>query len=91
MTVQGSDEFRGDIVTDYFQQFLHHAPDSNGLTLYKNLLGSGSTEQDVIADILGSPEYFQNVPEPTLIALLPLALIALRRRPLQPPILTVAR
>jgi hypothetical protein len=80
MAVQGGDEWRTDIVTDYYQQFLHHAPDSFGLTFYKGVLSGGGTEQDVIAALLGSEEYFQNVPEPAAISLLALGLIVLRRR-----------
>ena len=83
MAVQGSDEWRTDIVNEYYQQFLHRPADPTGLKTYKSFLSTGGTEQEVIASLLGSVEYFQNVPEPAALALLlamfPPALMRRRR------------
>lgn len=78
--VQATDEFRTDIVTGYYQQFLHRAPDNFGLNFYTGLLSGGGTEQEVIAGLIGSDEYFQNVPEPAAISALALTFFTLRRR-----------
>ena len=80
LAVQGGDEWRTDIVTDYYQQFLHHAPDSFGLNFNTSLLANSGTEQQVIANLIGSEEYFQNVPEPAALSLLCLLPFAFTRR-----------
>ena|SRR5438552_3650587 len=79
LSVQSSDEWRGDIVTSYYQQFLHRAPDATGLAAFKSLLSTG-TEQDVIANLIGSQEYFNNVPEPAGISILCLLSLWTMRR-----------
>src|SRR5205823_607456 len=50
--IQNTDEFRTDIVTTYYQQFLHHAPDSFGLNFNTSLLANSGTEQQVIANLI---------------------------------------
>jgi hypothetical protein len=70
LSVQGSDEWRGDIVEQYYQQFLRRPADPVGLSTFKNFLNTGGTEQQVIAALLGSDEYFANVPEPATVLLL---------------------
>jgi hypothetical protein len=46
-------------VQGLYQKYLHRSPDSDGLNGFIQSRGSGATEEDVIAAILGSDEYFQ--------------------------------
>jgi hypothetical protein len=63
--LQASQEGRRVIVEGYYQQFLRRPADDAGLNGFSELLGRGTTEQQVIAAIVGSAEYFNRVPEPS--------------------------
>jgi hypothetical protein len=56
-----SDEYRSLLITGYYQRFLHRAPDNLGLTTLLNFLRAGGRDQDVIAGLVGSAEYFSRV------------------------------
>jgi len=62
-----SPEYKDHVVTTIYEVFLHRAPDSLGMQAWANVLGQpgnpgthagGHDELDVVADIIGSPEYF---------------------------------
>jgi acyl dehydratase len=48
------------LVQSDFQQWLHRPADAAGLQSFQQTLAHGATEADVIAALLGSPEYFQH-------------------------------
>jgi hypothetical protein len=51
-------EFQAGLIHGYYQQFLHRDADTAGLNLFTTLLDDGATEEQVIADIVGSAEYY---------------------------------
>jgi hypothetical protein len=53
-----SAEYAQDLVTGWFQQYLHRTPDSGGLTAFSTALENGATEDSVRAAILGSTEFY---------------------------------
>jgi hypothetical protein len=53
-------EYDQNIVQGYFQSFLHRQADSGGLTSFAAGLQQGGLDQDVIAAILSSQEYYQH-------------------------------
>jgi hypothetical protein len=53
-----SAEFRNDLVQGFYGRFLHRASDSAGQTVFTDALVRGVREQDVLAAIVGSAEYF---------------------------------
>jgi cyclophilin family peptidyl-prolyl cis-trans isomerase len=55
-----SDEGRTHEIEDLYQTYLNRPADSVGLNLSLSFLKMGGTLQDVRAEIMGSPEYFQN-------------------------------
>lgn len=55
-----SQEYRTDLVQGYYVQFLNRAADPVGLAQFVTALLAGATDQDVIATIVGSQEYFIN-------------------------------
>jgi uncharacterized protein DUF4214 len=48
-------------VQQLYQQYLHRAPDANGLAFFANVLDTGHNPDLVIANLLASPEYFANL------------------------------
>ncbi|HEV3082071.1 MAG TPA: DUF4214 domain-containing protein [Gemmataceae bacterium] len=56
--VFGSQEYLQDLVQSYYLTYLKRPPDSGGLAAFVAVMQQGTTDQQVIADILGSPEYF---------------------------------
>src|SRR5262249_14427410 len=46
-------------VTAYYRQFLRRDPEPGGLATFTNALQVGATNEEVLAAIVGSPEYFQ--------------------------------
>src|SRR5262249_50661604 len=47
-----------DYVAGLYTQFLHRTADEAGLTSWVNALKAGTTDAQVLAGIVGSPEYF---------------------------------
>ncbi len=74
--VDTSSEYYQDLVSGYYLQFLRHNADPLGRNAFASLLSSGTTDEQVIAQFVGSDEYFNNlpypapVPEPSAILLL---------------------
>ena len=52
-------EYDQRLVQDLFLEFLHRQPDSTARAQYVNLLQSGARDEQVIADLVGSQEYYQ--------------------------------
>jgi len=59
--VFGSHEYRNDLVGGWYQQFLDRPADGGGLTTFTDQLASGATDQQVIAKLIASQEYFQRI------------------------------
>jgi hypothetical protein len=62
LAVLASLEARQDLVRSLYQQFLHRSPSAAELQAAVGLLSNGGTDEDVIASLVGSAEYLQNVP-----------------------------
>jgi hypothetical protein len=56
--IAGSPEYRNDLVTSYYRDFLGRSPDQPALAHWDALLGSGEADQGVLAAILGSKEFY---------------------------------
>jgi len=56
--VFGSQEYQQDLVESYYQTYLARQPDSAGLAAFVTAMQHCTTHQQIIADILGSAEYF---------------------------------
>jgi hypothetical protein len=56
-----SNESRTNSVTFFYQYFLNRAADSSGLSTWVSALNSGATDEQVIAGIVGSPEFYSDV------------------------------
>jgi hypothetical protein len=48
-------------VAGYYQAYLGRAADSLGLNYFAGILGQGGRDEDVLAGILGSDEYFRRL------------------------------
>ncbi len=57
--VFGSLEYEQDLVQGYFESFLQRQADSSGLAAFASVLQQGELDQEVIASILSSQEYYQ--------------------------------
>jgi hypothetical protein len=57
-----SDEARARFVSGAYEQFLGRSPSPSELQAFVQALQSGATDEDVIADVVGSNEYLANVP-----------------------------
>jgi hypothetical protein len=55
-----SSEYRGDVVASYFQTYLRRAAAGSEITTFVNAMGTGMTEEALIATLVGSGEYFNN-------------------------------
>jgi hypothetical protein len=53
-----SDEYRQDLIQSFYQRFLHRPADSAGLAAWVAGLRNGMRDEDAIAQIVGSAEYF---------------------------------
>ena len=62
LDVLTSVEARQDLIGSLYEQLLHRPVDAAGLQMFSALLASGGTDEDVMAAIVGSDEYFGNVP-----------------------------
>ena len=60
LTFLTSTEANQDLVQSYYQKFLHRSADASGLSTFVQARANGATEEDVMAAILASDEYFQN-------------------------------
>jgi Domain of unknown function (DUF4214)/PEP-CTERM motif len=58
LTVLDSTEYRTDLVSDYYQSYLARTPGQTEVSGFLMLLGSGGTDQQEQANVLGSAEYF---------------------------------
>jgi streptogramin lyase len=56
--VIGSDEFRQDLVQSFYQRFLRRQGETAGLQGWTGVLRAGARDEQVIAEIVGSSEYF---------------------------------
>jgi hypothetical protein len=54
-----SQEYRTDLIEADYMTFLLRSADSGGLTAWLNALNAGATDQEVLAQIFGSPEGYQ--------------------------------
>jgi autotransporter-associated beta strand protein len=59
--VFGSVEFRQRLVGNLYLSFLHRSADAAGLQIFAEALRLGIRQQDVLASIIGSDEYFAQV------------------------------
>jgi autotransporter-associated beta strand protein len=59
--ILGSPEYQQDLVTNYYNAYLHRSPDPSGLAAWSNALAHGTTDETVIANIIGSDEYYNNL------------------------------
>jgi hypothetical protein len=57
--ILGSLESNGREVRGYYNQFLGREPDAFGFNIFVNQLATGTTNEQVIASIVGSEEFFQ--------------------------------
>lgn len=57
-TVLGSNEYLAKLVGGYYLRFLRRAADAAGLASWTTFLHSGGTDEQVIASLLSSPEYY---------------------------------
>lgn len=51
----------GGPVQGYYENYLHRKADANGLAYFLAVLENGRTQEQVLADLLGSDEYFSRV------------------------------
>jgi hypothetical protein len=56
-----STEYRQHLVQDYYRRFLRRQADPSGLTNYTNQLAGGAYDEDVLSQLVGSTEYYNNV------------------------------
>lgn len=84
--ILGTLEYDSDLVKSYYLQFLRRPADSTGLNFFANALNGGTlTDEQVIASLIGTDEYFNlaqtpgpaQTPEPRTAVLLGLGLAAL--------------
>jgi hypothetical protein len=59
--VFGSEEYQRDLVQGYYEQALHRTADDSGLAGWVSLLRSGSRDEQVLAGIEGSDEFFTHL------------------------------
>jgi hypothetical protein len=55
-----STEYRSNLIESYFQRFLRRPASSSEINYWVGLLASGSTDEQVIAHLLASNEYYVN-------------------------------
>jgi hypothetical protein len=56
-----SDEYKMVVVDNLYATYLGRAPDPIGLAGWTNDLKQGASDQEVLAGIIGSNEYFQHI------------------------------
>jgi hypothetical protein len=57
----GSNEFRQDLVSGYYQRFLRRPADAAGLAGFVSALAHGDSDEATIARMVGSMEYLSRV------------------------------
>jgi hypothetical protein len=60
LDIEGSFEFRTDLVAKMYHALLKRQPDPGGLNAWVQFLGNGGTEDQLALAFLDSPEYFQD-------------------------------
>jgi hypothetical protein len=60
LAIEGSTEYRMNVVERLYNQFLHRTADATGLGLAVQYLNTGGTAEQLAAVIAGSPEYLQS-------------------------------
>jgi len=58
--IMSSSEYLTDLVSGYYESYLGRAPDSGGLATFMGQLSSGATDEQVIAAIVGSQEFYND-------------------------------
>ncbi len=53
-------EYQTVVVEQLYQRYLRRPADATGLQTWVNFLDAGGTDEEVAANLIGSPEYFQN-------------------------------
>jgi hypothetical protein len=56
--ILASTEYRTDLVSSYYRAYLGHAADPAGIAFYLPQLAAGATDEDVVAGIVGSNDFF---------------------------------
>jgi hypothetical protein len=82
--IEGSLEYRQDVVDALYVQFLHRHADPGGLSGFANALGSGSTIEAVEATLIGSAEYYANRGGSTINGFLSALYLDVLNRPIDP-------
>ncbi|HVA45760.1 MAG TPA: DUF4214 domain-containing protein [Pirellulales bacterium] len=60
MTLTHSDEYYDDVISRAYQHFLGRSPDSSGLQYWDLQMRAGLTDEQLEAQFIGSPEYYQH-------------------------------
>ncbi|HQU42287.1 MAG TPA: DUF4214 domain-containing protein, partial [Pirellulales bacterium] len=60
MTLTHSDEYYDDVISRAYQHFLGRSPDSSGLQYWDMQMRAGLTDEQLEAQFIGSPEYYQH-------------------------------
>jgi hypothetical protein len=60
MDILTSVEYRGDLIASWYQELLNRPVDPQGLALNQSLFASGATDEQLIAGLMGSAEYYAN-------------------------------
>jgi hypothetical protein len=56
-TVLRSEEYVKNLIGNFYLSFLHKSADATGMSAFLTAVGHGAADEDVIAQVLGSPEY----------------------------------
>jgi cyclophilin family peptidyl-prolyl cis-trans isomerase len=59
LDIEGSQEYRNDVINGLFELYLHRAADSAALTAGSAFLAAGGTVEKFSVDLVGSQEYYQ--------------------------------
>jgi uncharacterized delta-60 repeat protein len=59
--VEASPEYRQHVVDQVYQEYLHRAPDRDGLDYWTGFLAAGGTQETLVANVLGSDEFYNAV------------------------------
>jgi len=55
-----SQEYFTDVVSSYYQSFLGRSPDPGGLAMFTSQWAAGATDEQVISEIVGSQEFYND-------------------------------